>query len=348
MLPFHFNSRYFSFFLLLFISFTSTLFSQDLPDDRLLEMGFEHSTIQMSDGLSIEYIATAFDESQKGTIFYSTGSLATPLFIQVDSLLYGTVPFSFRAFQEDYQFVILSKPGVSIIESKEYLNNQHVAVDASGNFRKAYLERNHLDYYVEATNILIQHFAAKAKSKGRQYVVMGHSQGARVAAKVAISNSNITHLVYLSGNPLGRFDQMIREKREANLLGQISDEQAQQEIEALYERWAAINADKESLDGKNGDSNKTWVSFSEYTVDDLLSLDIPIRVAYGTRDIVSRYCDLLPIHFIQNGKTNLSLKAYPGYDHSFFKLQSDGRINYDDFIFEQVIQECIEWLKKEK
>lgn len=348
MLPFYFNSGYFSFLLFLLILFTSSLFSQDLPDDRLLEMGFEHAAIQMSDGLSIEYIATAFDESQKGTIFYSTGSLAVSLFIQVDSLLYGTVPFSYQAFQEDYQFVILSKPGVSIIESKEHLNNQHVAIDATGNFRKIYLEHNYLDYYVEATNTLVQQFAAKAKSNDRQYIAMGHSQGARVAAKVAVNNSNITHLVYLSGNPLGRFDQMIREKREANLRGQISDEQAQQEIEALYKKWAAINANKESLDGKNGDSNKTWVSFSEYTVDDLLSLDIPIRVAYGTRDIVSRYCDLLPIHFIQNGKTNLSLKAYPGYDHSFFKLKSDGKVNYDDFIFEQVVQECIDWLKKEK
>lgn len=119
---------------------------------------------------------------------------------------------------------------------------------------------------------------------------------------------------------------LVREKREANLLGQLSDEEAQTQIEVLCDRWRNIHADPENLETGRGDSNKTWASFPESTVDELLSLDIPIFVSYSTRDIVSHYCDLVSLHFIEAGKDNLTLKVYPGYDHRFYRKLPDGRI----------------------
>jgi len=170
-------------------------------------------------------------------------------------------------------------------------------------------------------------------------------QGARVVVKAATINKQITHVAYLSGNPLGRIDESIRRERQAVLLGAKSEEEANESIQAIYKKWASIHQDKLNLNTDEGDSNYTWSSFSENTIDDLLSIDVPVFVGYGTRDITARYCDLLPLDFISHQKTNLTHKPYLGYDHSFFKVELNGKVDYESGIFDQVVEDVLEWIE---
>jgi hypothetical protein len=41
---------------------------------------------------------------------------------------------------------------------------------------------------------------------------------------------------------------------------------------------------------------------------------------------------------IETGKNNLTLKAYPGYDHGFCRNMPDGRADFEDSVFGEVIE----------
>ena len=143
---------------------------------------------------------------------------------------------------------------------------------------------------------------------------------------------------------MGRFDQYIRHIRQQEDTGNLTPEAAQLAIEGLYAQWEQL-FEEEIQPTYQGDLPQTQISFSEPTYDDLLSLDIPIYVAYGTADLGARPCDLLPLDFIKAEKTNLTLKAYPGWEHNFFDILADGKPDYSTYHWDEVMHTFKEWLE---
>ncbi len=87
----------------------------------------------------------------------------------------------------------------------------------------------------------------------------------------------------------------------------------------------------------------SWKSFSEVTLDELVKLNIPIYLAYGSDDINSDYCDLLPLHFIEQHKSNLTRKMYPNLEHNFFPIDETGRPDYSNGKWVIVMSAFIKW-----
>jgi len=320
--------------------------SQEKSEQELLaNTGLQKIKFELNNDV-IEYLITDELPSQKGIIFYSQGSMPMPLMLKENDNIYTTFPFDYGSYYNEYRFVVISKPGIPIIPKKKNLDNRNLYINDKGEWSDKYLQTHFLSYYTNSLNSVINHVLNKSKKENKKIILIGHSQGARVVTKVANINNKVTHLVYLSGNPLGRIDESIRRKREAVICGQITEQQAHEEILAIYEKWNVINKNKNSLKVKEKeDSNYTWYSFSEYTVDDLLNLTIPIFVGYGTRDITARYCDLLPIDFIRHQKTNLTHKPYLGYDHSFNKIKADGKPDFNNSIIHNVMKDAINWVE---
>lgn len=98
-----------------------------------------------------------------------------------------------------------------------------------------------------------------------------------------------------------------------------------------------------------GDSYRAWYSFSIRNLDNLLKINIPLYIAYGTEDgEISNNMDMLPIEFTIAGKKNLILRAYPNYDHQFFELKKNSSGDVVDKIYQgdKVAAEWMQWLEK--
>jgi pimeloyl-ACP methyl ester carboxylesterase len=130
--------------------------------------------------------------------------------------------------------------------------------------------------------------------------------------------------------------------------GEYTQEQAQQSVEGLQQRWIQICADSLNTSAKVGDPNRTTYSFSTDYERYLIALEIPILIIYGTADIGATSNDMLPLEFARRGKRNLVVKAYPNHDHTFYKLTFDDKGKVISKIYNGVTVEkdYFQWLQE--
>ncbi len=234
-------------------------------------------------------------------------------------------------------------PETPLMANMSQLNKNYAYIADSTNensFKKEYLQVDYLENYVERADKVISFLRKQAWVDKDKFVVMAHSQGTHVASELAVKNKNVTHLGLFGANVFGRIDQMIREERRRAETGKISWETAQKNMEYWYQLWAEANDPKAK---ETRPDLYSWKSFSKPTFEDLLKLDIPIYLTYGTRDITSDLCGLLPLIFISHGKNNLTLKRQIGLDHNFFEVDNDGIPDYSKPHWRQVVNEFIDW-----
>src|SRR5690606_96523 len=154
-----------------------------------------------------------------------------------------------------------------------------------------------------------------------QFIVAGHSQGAREAVAIAHSNKSVTQIGLFGYDPKGRFEQEIRRIRKFAETGSISWEEA----DSLSESWLKFyETSLKENEKKVSPGLISWISYNIPSLPLLLELKIPVYIAYGSADIVSDNCDLLPFYFSEKGKSNLTLIRYAGLEHNFFPLDSEG------------------------
>lgn len=259
------------------------------------------------------------------------------------------MPFDYKKFLNEYYFVEISKPGIPIFSSTADSNYFYIDPETRQTPKK-YWNNNYLDYYVTAANDVINFLIDQKWVDKSKLVIAGHSQGSKLVSKLGAINKQVTHVVYLAGNPLGRFDQNVRQFRREALLGKISSEEAQKNIDRLYLQWKKMCLNANNTDRTTGDSFKTITSFSEPLLPYLLKINVPVFVGYGTNDITADYCDLLPLDFDRLGKTNLTLKPYLDCDHNFSKVtySKAGEIISKEDLWEKVSDDIFKWIKTTK
>jgi dienelactone hydrolase len=325
-----------------------TFAQNNKPKNSAKDFGFTTFTINGSiDSIRFIVSDTSFDK-KKPVFLFSQGSLPTALFWKEDEshTWQQFMPFAYQPYLKDYNFVIISKPGIPVFAYTADKNYLYID-PATKQIPQEYYDKSYLDYYVTQANDVINYLVKQKWVDKSRIVIAGHSQGSKVVSKLGAINKYVTQVIYLSGNPLGRYDQDIRQIRKDQLLGKITDEAAQKEINDLYVRWALINQNANDTHSNGGDTNKAWTTFSTPLLDYLLKIDVPIFIGYGTADNTADYCDLLPLDFIRLGKHNYTLKPYAGYDHNFNKLEYDkaGNKVSSEAHWDDVARDIFEWLK---
>ncbi len=292
------------------------------------------------DGLSNEYVILGDTSQVRPLIVYCMGSLPIPLFRKEGDNEVSFIPFYYPAFKEKYHIAIVSKKGIPIVAKREELNEKEWFVDPqTKQLSTDFTQNNNLTYYTDLHNRIINELSQKSFVDTAGVLIVGHSAGARVAARVASTNAHVSHLAYLSCEPQGRFYQILREKS-------LQSENRSEAILSLLDYWKSINANYLDKDMGEGDSPMTWHSNSINVVPDLLVLDMPVLAAHGTHDSASEGMIVIPYEFARYHKNNLTYLPYENLDHSYYFVDKNGKVDYDRYYFHKIIENVIDWWQK--
>lgn len=295
---------------------------------------------------TIQFIKIDADTTQrKPVLLFCQGSLPYPLIITTPdkAIILPVSSVDYSAIARHFHIIMIAMPHTPVVAPKETLSRDMYVPDISrpDKLDERYMEDNHRETYLTRGNAVLNYLRRQAWVDRDKIILLGHSQGASVAAGLASENPDIHALGYFSGGVLGRYAQLIMEKRNASTTGQLSKQEAQAHIEGLHAYWQDI------CRGTNvdtiGDRNHTWRSFSVPMVEKLTTLKMPVFVAYGTEDIGARPCELLPIYFELAGKTNYKLRAFVGCGHNFEEILPDGKHDFKNMHWDEAVNEFIRW-----
>lgn len=288
----------------------------------------------------------------KPVLIFCQGSKPMPLITNLPNgkkFITSLTNFDYQKISNEYHLILISSPNTPVEINEIQLSKDYCFITDTNNqqsFSSMYLKNNYADNYIRRTKEVINYLSNQKWVSPNKIILFGHSQGSKVVVGASLNNSKVYKVGYASGNPLGRIDQLVREQRKLINDGKLTQEEGQSQIESIYEMWRQINEYPNAITTEFGDPNKTWTSFSIPYIEKLLKIKQPLYVVYGTADITSSFCDLLPIYFIRSHKNNLTLKPYAGLEHNFFETDRDGRPIYTKGHWEEVMNNFIKWAGK--
>ncbi|AZQ65240.1 hypothetical protein EI427_23795 [Flammeovirga pectinis] len=298
---------------------------------------------------SIKFLVVDTEITQKKPVFlFCQGSLPLPMFMGLKGMETpfffggGISNFNINSITQKYHLVVISMPHTPIVVDSTHLSpygNYYIPDPKQPQqLLKAFTDADYIDNYVDRSLEVLDFLKKQPWVDSSQCVVFGHSQGSKVATKLALKNKDISHIGLSGANPFGRVDQYIRTTKQDARNNKISWEEAEKRINLNYNNYE---------DSFNPDSVKvhsylrSYNSFSEPLFDDWLALDIPIFLTYGTEDNASELCDIIPLFFIEQGKKNLTVRRWINCDHNYFPLDENKQPNYKKGHWKDVIIEFL-------
>jgi len=324
--------------ILLFLALTFSTFGQT---KTAKDYGFTHLQFEYkSDNVDVLVKSKKGEENmKKPLLFFCQGSLPRPLILYDEKGIYRVFPFVPDSFIVKYHVVIVGKPYIPLLRDIKTLNSNYCYVDSAGNYPKEYTDRNLLDYYVDRNIAIIKYLQKQKWVSNKQLVLAGHSEGSTVAAKMASSSHLATHLIYSSGNPMGRIMSIIQQSR-------ANETDSTKSGEETMEYWRTIVTDKTNMDATHGDAYKATYGFSYPPIEYLEKLKIPVLICYGTKDWCAPFVDFMRVDFIRKGKTNFQFNPYIGTEHNYYPITKENKPNYDVSNWDKVANDWLQWIEK--
>ena len=322
---------------LLFLIGSSTLFGQRYSEIK----NYKHySVITENDTINYHTYAKQNIDSINTIFLYIQGSSAQSLYqIKKDkgSIIIGTtVPFDFATIPDNYLFVVISRKGFPF----------STEMDEVFPVPKSYFENQTLEYRANQADLVINDLHRKYSEQIDKIIVLGHSEGSDVVAKLGTLNKKVTHFGYWSGGGNTQFIDFVTFIRKDVDKGKLTEEQAEMKIDSLFKDLKDIMSNPNATDKfwqGNDNSYKRWSHFSEPPVENLLQINKPLFVAIGTKDqaVTLESAYLIPVEFIRHKKDNLTFKTYPDLDHGFEKELENGE--FEDH-WNDVFKDFLNWV----
>jgi dienelactone hydrolase len=177
--------------------------------------------------------------------------------------------------------------------------------------------------------------------------LLGHGEGAAIAAAAARKSAWVTHLGYLANGGLPRLVELLALKREALKSTEKDPQDGEEEMDEIF-RILAETLKEPGTDGPLcfGQTPAHFVSFALCPpLDDLLELEIPIFVAAAGQDphVPLFSSDAIRAAFLCQGKNNLTFEVYPDLDHGFTAEGSRKTPERRRFEYPRVFDDFCEW-----
>ena len=291
---------------------------------------------------------------QKAPLFLEVnGSGGLPLCIYIKGKGFGATLNTFsknviESTKNNFHYIILGKPGTPFCDSIGTNNDanhydQHALV-TNYKFSKEYTEKLSLDWRVNATKKVITYMISHNYWDGTKIVAYGYSEGGQVVPALAVADKRITHIVAVVGSGLNQFYDGIMAWRIRAEKREITQQQAQDSINAEFEKINDIYRHPNSTGNDyDGHSYQRWASFGRVPpFENLRMLNIPIYMIVSTADESSPIygLDYIKLDFIRLGKKNLTYDACVGCDH-YLNSNENGKIVSHDYL-----KKILSWLSQ--
>jgi esterase/lipase len=313
--------------------------------------------IVKKDTINYHIYANGNIESKSKILIFFHGSGAVPLFsesIKIDTLrivengepknkiqtskMIGTcVPFDLEKIPNEYIFVVISKKGVPFLD----LNKQYKP-------GKNFYENEGLDYRVWQGDKVINNITKQLIKNPTKVVIIGHSEGSDVVAKLGHKNKKVTHIGFWAGGGNTQYYDFALFIQKDVQSGKIPQEEANKSLDSLFIEIKNIESDPNNTEKQwLGNSYRRWTKFTEPSIDNLIKVTKPIFVAIAGKDesVPMESSLLIPIEFIRSKKDNLTFKIYPEYNHSFaIPLKSEDEEWSWEFM--NVFEDFMKWVEQ--
>jgi len=325
---------------LIFILFScySSAFSQQ-NFDELEATGFKLSTIITKNDTIILISTNVKSDIAKPTILFIQGSKAVPIVLKDSKGIFVNIPFDNKKYVDKYNLVLISRKGIPVLG--DFPKDANGYLDTFGKTPLNYIKYDNLKYRTFQSETVVNYLYKQKWVQKDSIFVIGHSEGYRVAAKLASKSRKISKIICMSADPFNRISEMVFRER-VNCFNNENDSISQFKIESLIKNFKNIDSDIEQY--KNNYELYNWMSYEkDITYENFKNFKNPILIVYGTNDIPATHNDLIPYLLKQD---NISLKAFSDYDHNYFKKEFDidGKPIEDSYHWNDVIDYCIKWL----
>lgn len=300
---------------------------------------FKQLDVARPDGSAATIFVSDFEESfasRKPLLLYLEGSGASSQFIRDGNMSgYGIYGLVADRASDRFHVATVEKRGVPFGSQAERPGS---AIGASEEYlRHATLEERVGDVRLALTALLSQPTVDSTR-----VMLIGHSEGADVAAVVAGRDERVTHVACLAGGSAPQFfDSFVSRRNELRAAGATAQEIAKSLAE-LEQQIRTILADPDSTEKFwRGHPYKRWATFAaRAAADELVETSANVFVAQGSEDraVPIESFDYLVVRLLASGKPGVTIKRYPGRDHGF----GGKDVEAGDGLME-VIEEVIDW-----
>ncbi|MBL8522743.1 MAG: alpha/beta fold hydrolase [Betaproteobacteria bacterium] len=278
--------------------------------------GFPYKAYTTKDGLGrdIRFYATPASDDRP-LILVLQGSGCTSQFFNRDGQVSaGWHAFVRRAAGSRAQVLLVEKPGVELFDAPQ---NPGGAANCSDVFRREQTGERWLAALRAALDATISLRGAKP----RNIMVLGHSEGAVFAVRLAAQDARVSHVASLSATPssqlLDFFDMAAAGE---GFISRRPGSNKAENIGRVLDAWRDVSADPAS-DSKQvfGHAHRYWADkFAPFDFSSLNKSPAKFFLAYGDRDENSapRVMDAFAIELLTR-KRDLTWLRVEGADHSF-------------------------------
>ncbi len=287
-------------------------------------------------------------DKKKPLLLFIEGSGNFPLYFLNPNGKYSTsTTLNFEKLSSDFHIALISKPGTPFVDSIKISESGRKYYPINDTYKKYYS----LYWRVIAGDLVINEILKKFNVDTNNVIVWGHSEGSQVAPAIAVKNSKITHVISMMGNSLNHLYDFIINERVLAEKGEITNQQAQSNIDSLFIEYEKIYKNPKSITREwFGETYYKWSSFTVTSpIENMLKLNIPILYVAGGADnnqnIINM--DYARLEFLRKGKTNLTYKVFSNIDHYFLetKMDSSGKLEWIDHL-DEVNQFTINWINQ--
>jgi len=296
---------------------------------------------------TIDFIISNADLKTKKPIFlFAQGSMPIPLYADIPGQGITSLPlgnFDLKNMCKHYHVVVISMPETPVVVGPDHLTPWYAYTPDTSRANAMldeFLLADNLENYVNRANKVLSFLSKQKWVDNSRLVAAGHSQGSRIVAQLAATNPKITHAGLFGFSALGRVHERVWLNYKEAMKGSVSWDELDKMQQQQYEFQQQIVADKGEDIGL-----VPWKSFKGIGFEGLAKIKTPLYIAYGTEDKCAFLNELIPLYFIDAGKTNYEVKRYPNLEHNYFPVVN-GQPDYEHGKWAEVMNQFVAWALK--